>query len=129
MFLDTSVIVEILSGNRGECARDEIFDAIGADPIYVSVIQFAELADICLANGVAPERRLSQIADIATTVPLDAALSCEGARIKNQMRKLGVAKFGLIDGIILASARSVGETLLTMDTDFRKARDALVIAA
>ncbi|MBI5000534.1 MAG: PIN domain-containing protein [Euryarchaeota archaeon] len=44
------------------------------------------------------------------------------------MRGLGIAKFGLLDGLILASARSVGQKLLTTDTDFRKAEDVVLIA-
>ena len=32
---------------------------------------------------------------------------------------MGTSKFGLVDGIILASARSMDEDLLTKDNDFR----------
>jgi predicted nucleic acid-binding protein len=43
------------------------------------------------------------------------------------MRSKGLKRFSLMDGIILASARSIDQKLLTADSDFRKAEDAVLI--
>ncbi len=43
------------------------------------------------------------------------------------MRKKGQKKFGLADGIILASAISINQTLLSKDNDFKKAKDVIIL--
>jgi hypothetical protein len=47
--------------------------------------------------------------------------------LKYRSRKKGAGKFSLIDGMILSSARSVGQRLLTLDEDFRNSDEAIVI--
>jgi hypothetical protein len=47
--------------------------------------------------------------------------------LKYRSRKKGARKFSLIDGMILSSARSVGQRLLTLDEDFRNEEGALLI--
>jgi predicted nucleic acid-binding protein len=60
-------------------------------------------------------------------IPLSEKLCFEGSRIKFNSRKKGITKFSLIDGIILASTRSINQKLITMDNDFRKTKDAIVL--
>lgn len=126
MFIDTSIIIDIIVGNNRERA-ERIFDAIGASPIIISVVQIAEIADWCSSHGADTERRIAQLKDIANVLPLSDDICIDAARIKNEMRGKGLAKFSLTDGIILASAWSLDEKLLTLDPDFRKAADAVLI--
>jgi predicted nucleic acid-binding protein len=51
----------------------------------------------------------------------------EGSKVKHIYRNQGKTSFSLIDGIILVSARSINQDLLTKDTDFKKASDAIVL--
>ena len=60
-------------------------------------------------------------------MPLSEEHYIEAAGIKARMREVGASKFSLVDGIVLASARSIGQTLLTKDVDFLMAKDAIVM--
>jgi len=40
---------------------------------------------------------------------------------------VGVSNFGIIDGIVLSTARSLGERLLTFDADFEGEEDCIVL--
>ena len=64
---------------------------------------------------------------ILNLIPLNEKICYEGAHIEYRRRKKGVTKFGLLDGIVLASARSINQQLLTTDTDFRTIDDVILI--
>jgi predicted nucleic acid-binding protein len=127
MFLDTSIIVEIFRDKKGEEPFERIFKLIKDEPLFVSVLQIGEISDWCLNNKANPSGRISKLKDIIGIIPLNEKLCIEGAEIKHDMRKQGLSKFSLMDGIILASARSINQKLLTTDSDFRKADDAIVL--
>jgi predicted nucleic acid-binding protein len=127
MFLDTSIIIEIFRSKRDSDRFKEIYRYIENEPLFISVIQIGEISDWCLKNGIEPEERISKIKEICTLVPLNEDICLEASRIKYEMRSAGVDKFSLIDGIILSSARYMGEKLLTTDKDFRKAEDAIIL--
>ncbi len=127
MFLDTSIIVEILRTESGDDLADRILGLVKEEPLYISILQVAELADWCNSNGVDAESRLSRLKEIASMVPLTEYICLLAAAVKRRMRGIGISKFGLADGIILASARSMGQKVLTMDTDFSKAPDAIIL--
>jgi hypothetical protein len=50
-----------------------------------------------------------------------------GSKAEYKYRKEGITNFSLIDGIILASAQLINQNLLTKDTDFEKAKDAIIV--
>jgi predicted nucleic acid-binding protein len=127
MFLDTSIIVEILRANTKSNRFQQIFDLIKDELLFISMAQIGELSDWCLKNKIDPEERIADILEMVNTVQTDTEIGIEGARIKHSMRGKGLKRFSLMDGIILASARSVDQKLLTADTDFRKAEDAILI--
>ena len=127
MFLDTSIIIEIFRHDKQSKLFNQIYDHIQEEPLYISVLQIGELSDWCLHNNIDPEKRIATLKPILNIVPLSEDLCIEGSKIKNALRTKGIQKFSLIDGIILASARSMNQPLLTRDTDFRKVKDATVI--
>ena len=43
------------------------------------------------------------------------------------MRKKGIEKFGYMDAIILCSAMSINQKLLTTDKDFRLSENAIIL--
>jgi len=127
MFLDTTIIIELLQGDKRSKRIEKILALIKDEPLFVSVIQLGELSDWCISAKIDPLKPISQIKDIANIIPINEKIASEGAEIKHEMRKSSIKKFSLMDGLILASARSINQNLLTSDTDFRKAKDAIVI--
>jgi predicted nucleic acid-binding protein len=127
MFLDTSVIIELFQSDSGSPRFVNIYEHVKGEPLFMSVIQVAELSDWCLKNNIRPEDMLGQLKRIVGTIPLNERLCLEGSRIKSQMRAKGSKSFSLMDGLILASARSVNQKLLTLDRDFAKADGVVVL--
>ena len=127
MFLDTSVIIEIFRNDKNSKKFQEIYTYIQDEPIFISIIQIGEISDWCLKNHIDPEKRITKLKQILNVIPLNEKICYEAARIKYTIRKKGVTKFGLLDGIVLASARLINQRLLTTDTDFRSINDAVVI--
>ena len=97
------------------------------EALFISVIQIGEISDWCLKNDIDPIERVSQLKRIVNIVPLSEKMCFDGSKINHTYRREGVTHFSLIDGIILASARSINQNLLTKDTDFEKAGDAIVL--
>jgi predicted nucleic acid-binding protein len=97
------------------------------EPIFISIIQIGEISDWCLKNHIDPEKRITKLKQILNVIPLNEKICFEAAHIKYTIRKKGVTKFGLLDGIVLASARSINQQLLTTDNDFRTISDAVVV--
>ena len=127
MFLDTTIVVEVLRSGRDSKRFQRILEAIGDDPLFISMLQLAELSDWCLENSIDLSEWISRLKGIVGVIPLSEDICLEGSRIKRGMRERSASKFGLLDGIILASARSIDQKLLTTDSDFREAEDAVVI--
>lgn len=127
MFLDTSIIVEIFRSGKNSETFKEIFELIKDEPIFISVIQMGEISDWCLRNNINPEKRIDKLKQILNVVPLSEKICIECSKIKHNIRKNKTSKFSLIDGIILSSARSINQKFLTMDKDFRKINDSIVL--
>ncbi len=127
MFLDTSIIIEIFLNTEETRTFQDIYEMIKDEALFISVIQIGEISDWCLKNDIGPIERVSQLKRIVNIIPLNEKMCFDGSRINYTYRKEGVTHFSLIDGIILASARSINQNLLTKDTDFEKAGDAIVL--
>jgi predicted nucleic acid-binding protein len=127
MFLDTTIIVELMRGDEGSQRVKAIMKLIESELWFISVAQLGEVNDWCLANSRDPARRLEQLKDLVIVIPLNEDICVEASLIKQQMKAQKVAKFSLMDGFILASARHIGQRVLTTDTDFRKASDVTVL--
>jgi len=127
MFLDTSIIIELFRSDSNSPGFVRIYEHVKGEPLFMSVIQVGELSDWCLKNNVRPEDMLGQLKKIVGAIPLNEKLCLEGSRIKSEMRAKGSRSFSLIDGMLLASARSVNQTLLTLDRDFAKAEGVVLL--
>ena len=128
MFLDTSIVIELFRFSDRSKKFKTIMSHIADEILIVSVIQLAEITNWCIINRMSVTEKIDDVRKIATIMPLSEDISIEGAKIKREMRRLRVPKFGIIDGIILASARSIKEEILTTDKDFRKAKDAIIVS-
>ena len=127
MFLDTSIIIEIFRSEKHTKTFQDIYKYIKEEPLFISLVQIGELSDWCLKNHIDPEKRINKLKQILNIIPLNEKICYDAAQIKYTMRKKGVVKFGLLDAIVLASARSINQQLLTMDNDFRTIHDAIVV--
>ena len=127
MFLDTSIIIEIFRQEKKSKTFKQIFEIIKDKTLYMSVIQIGEISDWCLKNKINPEKRILRLKEILNIIPLDEKICLSGSRYKFNKRKKGTKKFSLIDGIILASAKSINQNLLTRDKDFREIKDVKII--
>ncbi len=127
MFLDTSVVIELFK-NKPESQRfQEIFGRIGSDSLYISVVQIGEISDWCIRNDHDVSELVNTLKKLVNVLPLNEIICLKASQMKNEMRQKGVAKFGLLDGIILASAQSINQKLLTTDTDFREAGGVIIV--
>jgi len=127
MFLDTSVIIEIFRSGKSTKQFEDIYQLIKDEPLFISIIQMGEISDWCLKNDIEPAERITRLKRILNIIPLSETICLEGSKIKYEMRNIKISKFSLTDGIILASARSINQKLLTTDTDFRKSSDAILL--
>jgi len=127
MFLDTSIIIEIFRNDKNSKKFQEIYTYIKDEPIFISIIQIGELSDWCLKNNIDAEKRITKLKQILNVIPLNEKICYDAARIKYTLCKKGIMKFGLLDGIVLASARSINQRMLTTDNDFRTISDTIVV--
>lgn len=124
MLLDTSALVAIFTSKK---VADRISKEVGDSQLYVSQVQLAELADWATRAGAPAAERLEAVEQMVTMAPLTKEICLEAAAVKFAKRKKGVSGFGIIDGIILATARSLGQGLLTLDSDFSGELDCTVL--
>lgn len=127
MFLDTNIIIDLFRFGKGSERFQKIFEQIEDEALFISIFQIGEITDWSLANGIDPSEPIGNIKKMVNIVPLSEDICVQASRIKHKMREKGVSKFGLADGLILASARSVKQNLLTMDEDFKKVEDVIVL--
>jgi predicted nucleic acid-binding protein len=125
MFLDTTILVEILRGNQK--VINYVERAAEKEPLLFSVVQIGELADWCHLNNLDPLRVLQDVKNIVTPVGITESICLEGSKIKKEQREAGKKKFSLIDGIIAASAISLEQKLLTLDRDFEGLENVVLL--
>jgi predicted nucleic acid-binding protein len=124
MLLDTSALVAIFTNKR---SAERIAKEVGDSQLYVSQIQLAELADWAVRSGAPAAERVEAVEQMASVAPLTREICLEAAAIKFSNRKKPASAFGIIDGIVLATARSLGQSLLTFDTDFVGEEDCVIL--
>jgi predicted nucleic acid-binding protein len=127
MLLDSSAIIEVFRSSSDSRRFRAIVRRIGDEEVYVSVIQLAEVADWAVRNRLPPRDRIESVKDFVRIVQLNEEICVEAAAIKRRRREEGHADFSLLDAIILATARSIGQKVLTFDGDFSGESDCIVL--
>jgi len=97
------------------------------EPLTISAIQLGELSDWCYRNDIEPTGLIQTIKEIVAVLPPSERIILTGSRIKHKRRTEGWKRFSLMDGIIMASARELNETLLTLDQDFSGLDNVVVL--
>ena len=127
MLLDSSAIIEVFRSSSDSRRFRAIAGRMGDEDVYVSVIQLAEVADWAVRNRLPPQDRIESIKDFARIVQLNEEICVEAAAIKCRRREEGHADLSLVDAIILATALSIGQNVLTFDGDFSGEKDCIVL--
>ncbi len=127
VLLDSSALIEVFRSPVTSRRFRAIEREIGDEEVFISIIQLAEVADWAVRNQVSPKERIDAIKEFARIVPLDEQICLEAPSIKYRGRKSGYADFSLLDAIILAAARSIGQRVLTFDKDFAGEGDCIVL--
>jgi predicted nucleic acid-binding protein len=128
VLLDTTVLVEIFRSPGTSSLFRKIVEEMGDEEAFVSIIQLGEIADWAVRNGIPAKERVDSVEEIALIVPLSQKICLDVAEIKYRRRESRYKDFGLLDGIVLATARSVKQKILTFDTDFEGETDCRVIS-
>lgn len=119
MFVDTTVLVEILRRSRKDPVSARLRETLGDEPLFCSSIQLGELADHHRRVGAPLGPSLDLIRRLLEIVPVDAETALLASELKAEARRHRMARnFSLIDGVILASARRRGQRLLTLAREF-----------
>lgn len=128
MILDTSILVEMLTLPLAHADQQRIRNHLRGHSLYISPIHLGELADACRRRGLAVQPFIDHALTIATAIPLGAAIAVQASAIKAEARRRKSGRdFSLIDGIGLATARSRGMPMVTMDHEFDGFPDVTVI--
>ena len=127
MFLDTSIIIDIFRYDEESNNFKKIFEMIENEPLFISVFQMCEISDWSLMNQIDPAEPIEFLKKTVNIISLSEGICLEASKIKYEMRKKGQKKFSIADGIILASARSINQTLLTRDSDFKRMKDVIIL--
>lgn len=128
MLLDTSIIVEILGRPATHPVVKRIMKIIGESLLFASPIHMGEVADAARRRGLDPEETVAKALQIVELIPFDAAIAVAASGLKAEARQRKTGKeFSLIDGVGLATARSRGLPMLTLDHEFDGFPDATVV--
>lgn len=127
MFLDTSILIELYVLARGPGFADRIVEMIENEQMFISEVQLGEISDWCYRLDLGMPSHINKIKGFVDIVPVNEIIILKASHMKNEMREKGIEKFGLMDGIVLASAEFVDHKLLTTDMDYREAENAIVI--
>ncbi len=123
MFLDTCAIIELFLGSE---EGDRVLEAIKEEDTFISILSYAEVALWCKRNREDFEIWKENTEKIANTVDLTPSICRDAAKITFEAKQ-SKKKFGIIDGIILASARSINQRLISKDRDFKGFEDVILI--
>jgi predicted nucleic acid-binding protein len=121
--LDTFAWIEYFAGSeQGEKARQYIESGEAVTPSIV----IAEFTDKYERERMDPKERLGFIRAKTSISSLDDVLAEAAGRISAQ-RRAGVKGWGLVDSVVLATARAMGGKVVTGDEHFRDLEDAIMI--
>ncbi|MDI6639726.1 MAG: PIN domain-containing protein [Methanocellales archaeon] len=122
MFLDSSAVIEhFIGSSKGKRVKE----ILTTESCYASSISLSEIALWCYREGKNVDYFFKETKEIVDISDLSEDIYKEGARITFERKKVD-KNFGLMDGLILACARSIRQKLLTRDPHF-KGLDGVII--
>jgi predicted nucleic acid-binding protein len=125
MFLDTTVLVDILRGDQK--IKDYIEKIAKKEQLLFSIVSIGELSDWSYSNKLDPNSVVSNVKSAAIAINISEKMCLDGSKFKQIQRKAGKVKFSLIDGLIAACAMNIDETLLTRDRNFEGLENVIIL--
>ncbi|MFH1774872.1 MAG: PIN domain-containing protein [Methanobacteriota archaeon] len=123
MFLDTSAVIEhFLGSKRGE----RVAAILKREPCFISILSLAEAKIWCIKNNRDYAIWLEKTSKMVSIVEITKSICESGAEITHTMQKTN-KNFGLMDGLILATARSLNQGLMMKDAHFKGIEDVEII--
>jgi len=119
--IDSSAWIEYFGGSY-----ERLKDIIEHEKIATSVAAIAEIVDKLCRGNLSFVKELRYIQTRSAILGISVSDAVVAAKIKNVLRK-EKPKFGLVDGIHLATALRENAVLVSTDTDFAGLRNSLVI--
>lgn len=121
--LDTFAWIEYFAGSKqGERVRSYVE---GGEALTPSIV-VAEFTDKYVREGMNPDDRLAFIRLKSAVLPLDDLIAEASGRISAERRRK-VKGWGLVDSIVLATARASDASIVTGDEHFRDLPEAIMI--
>lgn len=121
--IDSSAWIDYLAGApRGR----KVQELIEHEELATSVVAIAEIADKFERDKRRFEIMLEFIRRRSVILPVSIGIALRAAKLKNEMRKKR-PKFGISDGIHLATAEAEGALFVTSDSDFADLENVLLI--
>ncbi len=120
--IDTFSWIEYFTGSRaGEKSKQYIEGGEALTPTIV----IAEFTDKYVRENLDPHQRLRFMKTVSEVVPLDDETAELAGRISAERREK-VKRWGLVDSIILATARTRSMKVVTGDEHFRDLTEAIM---
>jgi|SRR3989338_3554761 len=123
MLLDTSAWVEYFESSKEGAQVKNILKNYAC---YTSVISLAEITLWCKKNNADAEAFLKTIKNNSILVPLGKN-EAELAGYINFESKKRNKKFGMVDSLIIATARILNLNVLTKDNDFKEFEECILL--
>ena len=121
--VDTFAWIEYFAGSEeGQKVRPYVE---GGETVTPSIV-IAEFTDKYEREGKNPKERLSFIRTKSAVSPLDDDLAESAGKINAERRKK-VKGWGLVDSVVLATARAKGAKVVTGDEHFRDLEETVMI--
>ncbi len=121
MLLDTSIWIELFEGTSKVPA---ITDAIGKTQLYTSVLSISETKLWSLKKQKDLSAQLAYMRKNSIVLGIDNSIAELAAELRFS---IGNSRVGLVDCLIYASAEINGIPVLSLDSDFRAFRNAIIL--
>ncbi len=123
MLVDTCAWVDFFQKTR---RSEALIPYIRENPLYTAEVSLAEISDWCFRNGLDAEAYFQIIRKHSAILGIpENAWKTIGAFYNGQRKHR--PKFGMMDCLIAATARSHGLGMLTFDLDFEGIPGAVVL--
>ncbi|MDE1857286.1 MAG: PIN domain-containing protein [Candidatus Micrarchaeota archaeon] len=125
MLLDTSAWIELFKESE---KNRRVLEVLGGGGCYTSVVSIAEIANWARRYGKDVALLTAIVERVSTVIKTDAAIAILAGEINYERKRHSRGnKWGMIDSIVLATAHSIRETVLTCDKDFADLPNAEII--
>ena len=122
--IDSSAWIEYLEGSLlGEKVRKILFEN---NEIYVLNLMIAEVVSKVKRKKGDADTAYNSIISNSKIVELTPKIAKEAGLLHAEIRKK-IKNFGLVDAIILSSARKLGAKILTKDEHFRRFKESIFL--